>query len=350
VSLPGPRRGRLRRLALLGIAAVCAGVWAQPRAGAAPRPNLDQVRQQVEALREQAEAATEHYDDTREQIAALQVQVSAAQQKVTDQQQAVHQAQVDVSRIAVDTYKAGDLATLSLFFNDDPDRFLVANGLFVSLGDRKAQAVEGLTRQRQLLVGGMTDVQDQQQRLQQAMANLQEDRKLVLAKLSAATALLGQLTDEERGRLGQIQTGEDRTSLQDLGITMPTSGQLRCEDVPVAIPPGRVGKVISYACAQVGDPYRWGADGPQMFDCSGLTMMAWQQAGVSLPHNAAAQAQLGVRIPRDKLQPGDMLFFHSPISHVALYIGNGLMLHAPQTGELVKIVPVRSDLVSAVRV
>jgi peptidoglycan DL-endopeptidase CwlO len=349
VSLPGPRSGRLRRSALLGFAVLCAGVWSQPGAGAAPRPNLDQVRQQVAALRDQAEAATEKYNDTGEKIAALQLQISAAQQKVTEQQQAVHHAQVDLSRIAVDTYKAGDLATLSLFFDDDPDRFLAANGLFVSLGDQKAQAVDALTRQRQLLVGGMTDVQEQQQRFQQAMTALQEERQQVLAKLSQATTLLGQLTDDERGRLGQLQAGEERTSLADLGITMPKSGRLRCDDVPIAFPAGRVGKVLAYACSQVGDPYRWGADGPKMFDCSGLTMMAWRQAGVSLPHNAAAQAELGTPVPRSRWQPGDLLFFHTPISHEALYLGNGLMLHAPQTGDVVKIVPVRSDVVAAVR-
>jgi cell wall-associated NlpC family hydrolase len=349
VSLPGPRGGRYRRLALVAVAALCTGIWAQPSAGAAPRPNLDQVRQQVDSLHDQAEAATEKYNDTREKIAALQLQVSAAQLKVTQQQKVVHQAQADLSRIAVDTYKAGDLATLSLFFDDDPDRFLAANGLFVSLGDRKAEAVDALTRQRQVLVGGMTDVQEQQQRLQLAMAGLQEDRKEVLAKLSAATAMLGQLSDGERGRLGQMQAGDDRTSLAGLGITMPKSGRLSCADVPIAIPPGRAGKVIAYACAQVGDPYRWGADGPSMFDCSGLTMMAWKQAGISLPHNAAAQAQLGTRVSRSALQPGDLLFFHSPISHEALYIGDGLMLHAPRTGDVVKIVPVRADVVAAVR-
>ncbi|HEY6797981.1 MAG TPA: C40 family peptidase [Kineosporiaceae bacterium] len=350
MSLPGPRGSRhRRRLVLLGVVVLCAGWWVQPSAGAVSRPNLEQVRQQVQVLHEQAEAATEKFNDTRDKIASLQVQVSAAQLRLTEQQKAVQKAQQDLGRIAVDTYKAGDLATLSLFFGDDPDRFVQANGLFVSLGDRKAEAVQALTRQRQLLVGGMTDVQEQQQRLQQALADLQKERGDVLAKLSAATALLGRLTEGERGRLGQLQAGDDRTGLADLGVPMPTSGRLTCEDVPIAVPPGRLGKVISYACAQVGAPYQWGADGPKAFDCSGLTMMAWKQAGVDLPHNAAAQAELGTRVPLDRIEPGDLLFFHQPISHEAIYIGHGLMLHAPQTGEVVKIVPVRSDAVAAVR-
>jgi len=350
VSLPGLRGGRGRRLALLLTAAACVGVLGQPSAGAASRPTIEQVRDQVDALHDQAEAATEKYNQTREKIAALQLQVTAAQTKVAQQQKAVSQAQIDLGRIAVDSYKAGDLATLSLFFNDDPDKYLSTNGLFISLSDRRLAAVEALTKQRQDLVGGMTDVQDQQQRLQQAQKDLQTNRTLVLAKLADATALLGQLTDDERARLGQLRAGHDRTSLADLGITVPASGRLTCADVPIAMPAGKVGKVLAYACAQVGDPYRWGAEGPSTFDCSGLTLMAWRAGGVSLPRTAADQADAGTRVTRSQLQPGDLVFFHSPISHVALYIGNGLMLHAPQTGDVVKIVPLRTDgLVAAVR-
>jgi peptidoglycan DL-endopeptidase CwlO len=334
---------------LSGVVAFAAALSAQPTAGAAPQPDLQQVRQQVDDLHQQAEVSAEKYNDTREKIAGLQLQTSAAQLKVQQQQQAVAAARADLGRIAVDTYKAGDLATLSLLLGDNPDRYLAANGLFVSLGDRKAQAVGALQRQQQALVGGMTDVQDQQQRLQQAMNDLTAARTQVLAKLAAATALLGQLTDAQRGQLGTLQAGAYRTSLADLGITVPASGRLTCADVPIAIPAGRVGKVLSYACAQIGDPYRWGAAGPDAFDCSGLTMMAWKQAGVSLPHNAAAQALAGTKVTRAQLQAGDLVFFHSPISHTAIYIGNGLMLNAPQTGDVVKIVPLRADMVAAVR-
>ena len=346
--LLGHRGARPRRLVLLVVAAAAASAWVQPTAGAAPKPTLEQVRQRVDDLHDQAETATEKYNDTREKIAGLQLQVSAAQQKVAEMQKSVGAAQKDLSSVAVDTYKAGDLATLSLFFDDDPDKYLQASGLFVSLGDRRVAAVETLKRQRQSLVGGMTDVQEQQQRLQQALADLQSSRAEVLAKLADATALLGQLTDAERGQLGQLRANGDRTSLADLGVSVPKSGRLRCEDVPVPIPSGRAGKVVSYACAQVGDPYVWAADGPGSFDCSGLTLMAWKQAGVSLPHNAASQAAEGTSVTRSQLQPGDLIFFHRPISHVAIYIGNGLMIHAPQTGDVVKIVPLRADMVAAV--
>jgi len=346
VSLLGSP-GHRRRLALPVLGAVCSAICLQSTAGAAPRPTIDQVRKQVDQLHDQAEVATEKYNDTQGKVNGLKVQVSAAQQKVTQQQKALQEAQANLRQIAVDAYKAGDLAPLSLFFTDDPDRFLAADGLLQSIGDRRADAVESLARQRQMLVGGLTDQQEQQQRLEQAVKDLQANRTQVLGKLSDATNLLSQLTEEERNRLGLARSGQDRTSLADLGVKVPASGRLRCEDIPLSIPAGPGGKVVSYACAQVGKPYQWAADGPGTFDCSGLTMMAWKQAGVDLPHNAAEQAVEGKKVSRGDLKPGDLVFFHSPISHVAIYIGNGLMLHAPQTGDVVKIVPLRSDLNSA---
>ena len=88
------------------------------------------------------------------------------------------------------------------------------------------------------------------------------------------------------------------------------------------------GPVVAYAKSQVGKTYVWGAAGPDAFDCSGLTMMAWQQAGVSLPHNSTAQSLTGQRIAKSELQPGDLVFYYSPISHVGIYIGNGQIVSA----------------------
>ena len=86
------------------------------------------------------------------------------------------------------------------------------------------------------------------------------------------------------------------------------------------------------AYAQLGDPYVYGAAGPGSFDCSGLTMFSWAAAGVSLPHSSSAQYGSGPHVSRSNLQPGDLVFFYSPISHVGIYIGNGLIVHAANPG------------------
>ena len=93
--------------------------------------------------------------------------------------------------------------------------------------------------------------------------------------------------------------------------------------------------------SQIGVPYRYAAAEPGVaFDCSGLTMWAWAQAGVRLPHYSKAQFESVPHVPADQAQPGDLIFYKNPVGHVAMYIGGGQMIHAPRTGETVKVVPV----------
>ena len=96
-------------------------------------------------------------------------------------------------------------------------------------------------------------------------------------------------------------------------------------------------KVLRIARAQAGDPYVYGANGPNAFDCSGLTAYAYAAAGVSLPHSSRSQAGMGQSVSASALQPGDLLFFYSPTSHVAMYIGNGQMVHASTSSQPVKV-------------
>jgi cell wall-associated NlpC family hydrolase len=94
---------------------------------------------------------------------------------------------------------------------------------------------------------------------------------------------------------------------------------------------------VNTALAQVGDRYVWGAGGPDAFDCSGLTSFAYRAAGISLPHSSRSQSQMGRPVSRGELQPGDLIFFYSPVSHVAMYIGNGKMVHASTSSQPVKV-------------
>src|SRR5205085_5134221 len=95
---------------------------------------------------------------------------------------------------------------------------------------------------------------------------------------------------------------------------------------------------VNTALAQVGDPYVWGAAGPDSFDCSGLTQYAYAAAGISLPHSSSIQSTMGTPVAYANLQPGDLVFFYTPVSHVGMYIGNGQMVHAGTSGDVVKVV------------
>jgi cell wall-associated NlpC family hydrolase len=116
-------------------------------------------------------------------------------------------------------------------------------------------------------------------------------------------------------------------------------------------PSSRAGAAVAAAYKQLGAPYDWAADGPGAFDCSGLTAYAWAAAGVDLPHSSQAQFGVGAHVSRSQLAPGDLVFFGSPIHHVGIYVGNGTMIDAPQTGDVVRVQSIdRSDYAGAVRV
>jgi cell wall-associated NlpC family hydrolase len=109
----------------------------------------------------------------------------------------------------------------------------------------------------------------------------------------------------------------------------------------VPAPASTAGIAASAAQGQLGVPYKFAASSPGVaFDCSGLTKYAWGKAGVYLPHQSAAQYASTPHVPKDQAQPGDLIFYYSPIGHVALYLGGGMMIHAPATGDVVKIVAV----------
>jgi len=144
-------------------------------------------------------------------------------------------------------------------------------------------------------------------------------------------------------------TPKTTTSTPSSSTTSPTSGPSPTASTSVPAPKAGVDAVIAFARAQLGEPYQWAADGPDSWDCSGLTMVAWAQAGVRLSHYTGSQYQQTARVPVDQLKPGDLVFFGPSVAgihHVGLYIGNGQMIHAPYTGTVVKISSIwRSDLI-----
>ena len=146
-------------------------------------------------------------------------------------------------------------------------------------------------------------------------------------KLAEAEVLLSKLTKAERERLAKLaEQEEDADQATSQAAARALSGIS-----------GRAGIAIKYALKQIGDRYVFGSAGLLTWDCSGLTMRAYQAAGVSLPHSSAAQSRLGKQVSVKALKPGDLLFYGRPVSHVGMYIGGGKMVHAPRSGSRVKI-------------
>ncbi len=325
------RRSRWESPAALVVTALLVAVpvlLTSGEASAARRLTVAEAAKKVETLRDEAEKATESYNGQREKLKSLGVRLTAAKDRLKAQQRRVAAARLSLGRVLAETYKHGDLEGLSLFLSDDPDAALEQSGVVATLSDRRAGAVKQLRAEEATLDAAKDDLVRQQNRITQTTASSAKLKRTVLARLAAAEKQLSQLQARDRAAVERLLNGG--------------STRITCEQAGVEFS-GRVGKVLRYACAQLGDPYLWGAEGPGSFDCSGLTVRAWETVGVSLPRTADAQSRHGTSVAPTEasLKPGDLVFYHRPITPDGIYIGRGLMLHAPHSGTVVKISKVR---------
>jgi cell wall-associated NlpC family hydrolase len=177
------------------------------------------------------------------------------------------------------------------------------------------------------------------------------DRRDVVQELAERQALIRQRVAEARSLYERLdrtyhaaQAAARRAAAEQAEATFASSGTDGSGGAPIGPPPatsGNVQAVLDAAYSVIGTPYQWGGSSPSTgFDCSGFTMWAWSHAGVSLPHSSAAQYSAVPHVERADVQPGDLLFFYSPISHVAIYVGGGRMIHSPHSGESVQVVAV----------
>jgi cell wall-associated NlpC family hydrolase len=339
----GPATHRWRRGAPVAaaIGLLVLAVTGIPDASAAPQPTLSEVQAQIEQLNVKAEQVTERYDTTREQLASLKIRVDAAQTRLAEERRLIALNRAALGRLAAESYQRGPLDSLSLFLASDPDSYLESAGLVQTLAQRQVAVVQRLKSSERRMALDTAQVSSQQAAVASAVASLQADRATIVRTLALAQAQLDRLKAAQRRALERASRSGVRTLLAGAGD---------CASAGIKAPSARVQKVIDFACAQLGEPYQFGSDGPSSWDCSGLTMMAWAAAGVSLPHSSAMQAGYGTSVSVSELRPGDLVFYYSPIHHVAIYVGNGLVIDAPHTGAFVNIRDMRlAQITAAVR-
>jgi cell wall-associated NlpC family hydrolase len=295
---------------------------------ASAAPNLIEVQGRVRDLQEQAATAAEGAQDAKVQLAKLKRTLDSVQQQATQQGASVDQMNKIIGAIAAEQYKSGPLSqSLELLFSSDPALYLSAAGSLEAVTRKKSADLKKFSVATQRLNATTFTVTDKLALVRAAEAKFTKQLAIANGKLQQAEDLLAKLTAAERERLAKLNEDEENAdqerSLADAGKYANVAG--------------RGGVAIKYALAQIGDRYVFGAAGLINWDCSGLTMRAFQAAGVSLPHSSRAQYNYGKSIARKDLLPGDLVFFGKPISHVAIYVGGNRMLHAPRTGARVKI-------------
>jgi len=291
-------------------------------------PNLIEVQARVRDLQEQATEAAEGAQEAKVQLAKLKKTLDTVQQQVTQQGASVTALNKTIGQIANERYKSGPLSqSLELLFSTDPGLYLSAAGSLEAVTRQKTADLKKFSVATQRLTATSLTVADKLAMVKAAEAKFTRQLALANSKLKEAEELLAKLTAAERERLAKLnEDQEDADQQKSLSDAAKYSGVS-----------GRGGIAIKYALAQIGDKYVFGADGLTYWDCSGLTMRAFAAAGVSLPHSSRAQYRYGKAVARKDLQPGDLVFFGKPISHVAIYLGPDRMLHAPRSGSRVKI-------------
>jgi cell wall-associated NlpC family hydrolase len=314
----------------LATAALLLGALSVP-ANAAPSSRLLQIQAKVNFLREAAASAAEGAQEAKIKLSQLNQELDGVQKKAASQKRELIAIQKSLGAIAVDQYiNGGYSASLQLLFAADPKAYLASAGDLDSLTRRKSVELRRFSAASQKLQQTTLVVTDRVQLVRATQAKFVRQAQAAQKNLADAEIILKSLKASERKALLAAQK---RAEANDYANSKNAAKSYRGVS-------GRAGKAIKYALAQIGDRYVFGADGMRTWDCSGLTMRAYQAAGVSLPHSSRAQFRYGRHISRSNLQPGDLIFFKSPISHVGIYLGGGRMVHAPRPGSRVKIAPI----------
>ena len=291
-------------------------------------PTLAQVQAQVIRYEEEATSAAEGAQEAKVKLNSLTRSLAGIQAQAEIQAKTVDAISKTLGAIAIDQYKSGTISqSLELLFSSDPSLYLSSAGSLEAITRQKGIQLRKFQSAEQQLNATSLTVSDRLAQVKALQKKLAEKSALATAKLAKAESILAKLKKEDRERLARLaQEREDADQASSLQAARSAAGVS-----------GRAGLAIKFAFKQIGDKYVFGADGLTYWDCSGLTMRAYQTAGVSLPHSSAAQSRMGKSIPFSQKKPGDLMFFGRPVSHVGIYLGGGKMVHAPRSGSRVKV-------------
>ena len=308
-----PARSLVRRsLVLAAVAATALAVIPGGTANAAPTPA--EIERTAKDLGGKLDATNEQYNNANvllKQSRAKQVEL-AAKVKTFEVQTDAYEKRVGA--IGASAYRGGRPSALNVVLGGgSPDTVLQQLAVLDVVTRDQRGSIDELLKARKPL----------------------DDAKRKLDKEVAAQAFQEQTLREKKATLTKDLAKWEALRAQ-LGARASRSAGRSAPPVYDGPASGRGATVMKYAYAQIGDPYVFGASGPNSFDCSGLTMAAWSQVGVSMPHSAKQQYAKFPKVSKANLQPGDIVFFYSPISHNGLYAGNGMVVHAPQPGESVE--------------
>jgi cell wall-associated NlpC family hydrolase len=309
------------------VVALAVAAMIAPACAAHADPTPEELQAQIDKGNDEVEHIVEQYNKINGDLEATQAAIAKLQAGMVPLQATMQAAQDSATSVAVNAYKTGgNLGTWSLMLGArSSDAFTDRVGTLRQISRNQQQDLATYTAAKDAFAV-------EQRRLDDTLA-AQNQQKTELAtrrkKIEGDIARLDEL--QRKAEAAAAAAAKPK-------VTPPPAAN---PGKPPAVS-GNAGKAVNYAWAQLGKKYVWGAAGPNSFDCSGLTMMAWKAAGVSLPHNAAQQWQKVRHISRSQLAPGDLVFSNN-LGHVGIYIGNNQIIHAPNSRTVVKVAPVDAN-------
>ncbi len=340
-------------LAAIAVACGCLALTSAP-ASAAPTKTIQQVQAQIDALQEDAANASEAWNAARTRQGGIQRKISALRVRIAAATSNYDEISHAVDAIARAAYASGGIEpSLQALLAEDPATFLEQSAALDQVVRSQSTSMRRTQTSRLLLAQLTVQLVQQEKEASSATTDAAAAQRLITDKQAQMTSLLASLRADQRAQLRALQQARRAASLKAARDAAARASRAQARSPygggsgngPDYSTPGdgsassRARKAVSYALAQVGKRYVAGADGPRTFDCSGLTMAAWAQAGVYLPHYSYSQYSATRHIKRSELRPGDLLFyFRSGAHHVAMYIGGGMMVSASNPNDGVEII------------
>ncbi|MFG2228255.1 NlpC/P60 family protein [Streptomyces sp. NPDC048644] len=298
---------------------------------AAADRRLEEVHRKIEDLYRKAEQATDAYNGAKEQVEIQQKEIVKLARTIDGTQRKLAALKRQAGLMASAQYRGGGIpAEARLMLDGDPEGFL-DNATLARKGAHAAKSVIGqLTRLKADLQGYADAATDRWELLDANREKKEKAQRDIKKKISEAKKLESRLAAKEKDRLKKLEDAQAVAEQQkwlDSGVLAEINNKAS----------GAGKKALAFATSQIGKDYVWGAVGPDTFDCSGLTLRAWQAGGTTIPRTSQEQWRQLPRVDVKDMRPGDLIIYFSDASHVGMYIGDGAIVHAPRPGRQVTI-------------
>ncbi|MFC4336893.1 C40 family peptidase [Salininema proteolyticum] len=300
---PFPASSGIRRTVRLVAVGLMAGAVLLAPAAAHAEPSEDEIQSELNDRNEDLDAVIEEHNEKREELKKADKLIEKIEEELPEAEKEVADAQAKIADIIADAYISGDTAFVNAVLSGNGSDLADRVGYLSSLTSAQQDRLDEY-------LGKAAELQSKKEELEK----LKKDSDKILKEL------------EEKKEEIESEVGDLQYQLDEMNKPDPVTSNYN----------GDNSGVVQFGLDQQGEPYEWGSSGPDTWDCSGLVLGSWATAGVSLPHSVQMQWDYVAHVSRDQLQPGDIVFYEG-LGHNALYIGDGQVVHAPQTGDVVRV-------------